>query len=506
MDFNTKMLKPITETKYLTAENVDRYRVMIRLFYDNYEKMKYWLYQEEVYALMVGTGLFDGYTQDMCTQDLSSLHTWGNLDTIQDTRHAKSIEEFKNEKYSYQLTQTSVEIERMVIRLETLAFEGSSLEPTLLERIAMAVEEMEEISLADLERVSGWWRNFQQDFKRLNQNYMDYMHELNSVKAENMMQTEAFLLFKDRMIEYLRSFIKSLQRLIPVIEKRLSELDPSVVARVLDKVVAYELSIPRFDEELNEEALRERLKGQWDNFEAWFLRNDESDSRVSMLFDTTNDMIRRITRYAARISEQSNAGANRREEYYNLAKIFHRCQDIYEAHRLSASVFGIEKPFHLKGDFPRSTDSIHSGIFDEMPPVMMIEPRVRTYHGRSNRSAIKDRSAEKEKALQEALKAIEEEERLLQSFIKDNRLVFEELPMISEGVRNRFLKWLSDSFEKEGEDLKTEDGRSFYVEKPKKGKRCILHCEDGDFDMPAYVIVFSEPGQGFTGKGKGKKS
>ena len=49
------------------------------------------------------------------------------------------------------------------------------------------------------------------DFIRLNQNYQDYMRELNSVKVEQMMKTQEFLIFKDRLIEYLRSFVKACQ-------------------------------------------------------------------------------------------------------------------------------------------------------------------------------------------------------------------------------------------------------------------------------------------------------
>ena len=60
---------------------------------------------------------------------------WGNLSAIQDTKRVTSIEEFKNKKYRYQLTDYYVEIERMVIRLENLSIEGVSLEPTLLEKI-----------------------------------------------------------------------------------------------------------------------------------------------------------------------------------------------------------------------------------------------------------------------------------------------------------------------------------------------------------------------------------
>ena len=42
------------------------------------------------------------------------------------------IEEFKNKKFRYQMSEYSVEIERLVIRLENLFVEGASLEPTLL--------------------------------------------------------------------------------------------------------------------------------------------------------------------------------------------------------------------------------------------------------------------------------------------------------------------------------------------------------------------------------------
>ena len=59
------------------------------------------------------------------------------------------------------------------------------------------------------------------DFIRLNQNYQDYIRDLNSVRAEEMMHTKEFLVFKDRLIEYLRSFIKGLQRNVGVIEENL---------------------------------------------------------------------------------------------------------------------------------------------------------------------------------------------------------------------------------------------------------------------------------------------
>lgn len=49
MKVHEKLLKPVREAKYLDVENTDRYRAIVRLFYLNYEKLKYWMYQEEVY-------------------------------------------------------------------------------------------------------------------------------------------------------------------------------------------------------------------------------------------------------------------------------------------------------------------------------------------------------------------------------------------------------------------------------------------------------------------------
>ena len=163
------------------------------------------------------------------------MASWGNLVTIQDTRKVSSIEEFKNKKFRYQLSETAVEVERMVIRVENLFIEGSSLEPTLLERLRISLEKMEEMASRNEEKLYGWWNDLNNDFIRLNQNYQDYMRELNSVKAEEMMKTREFLLFKDRLIEYLRSFVKGLQANVSAIEQKLRNMDRETVHQILEK-------------------------------------------------------------------------------------------------------------------------------------------------------------------------------------------------------------------------------------------------------------------------------
>ena len=71
----------------------------------------------------------------------------------------------------------------------------------------------------------------------------------------------------------------------------------------------------------------------------WFSGKDGAESEAGKVFDTTNEIIRKITRYAARISEMSSQGSNRREEYKKVARIFHECRDIQQAHHLQKRMY-----------------------------------------------------------------------------------------------------------------------------------------------------------------------
>jgi len=66
MKIEKKMRKPMLEAKYLNVENTDRYRPIIRLFYLKHEKLKYWIYQEEVYEELKEATCFKEYTTENC--------------------------------------------------------------------------------------------------------------------------------------------------------------------------------------------------------------------------------------------------------------------------------------------------------------------------------------------------------------------------------------------------------------------------------------------------------
>lgn len=490
MNIDSKLTKAVIETKYLTAENVWRYRPILRYFYEQYEKIKYWMYKEEVYKELKKNELFKDYTIDQCKQDLDVLLEWGNLVAMQDTSKAATVEEFRNKQFRYQLSEYSVEIERMTIKLENIFVEGASLEPTLFERIKDQILKFSSIAEEDIKVVGPWWRDLNTDFKRLNQNYQDYIRSFYSLKAEELMRTREFIAYKDAVIDYLREFVRELQKNFYIIEETIKKLNETQVKKLLKKAWEYEKSIPRLDNEVTDEQLQENIAGRWKNFRDWFLGGEYAESEAVKLFEITNEIIRKITRFASQIIENRNSAANRKEEYRKLCELFLACQDMDEADKLSSLTFGIFRTRHIKANINRETDSINSGIFDEPAVELKIKPRVRHYREKSRRTPIEDKSTKKKKLLKKYIRERKQEQAVMDSYINNNIIDFTRLPVIPSHVRITLLKWIGKATASLDNTGKTEDGREFKLNEPKYGERCILKCEDGNLQMPAYKIEF----------------
>ncbi|MDF2700405.1 MAG: hypothetical protein K0Q49_1963 [Haloplasmataceae bacterium] len=485
MNINNKLMKQIDETRYLTAENAWRYRTIMRFFFHQYEKMKYWLNKEEIYSELKNHTEFNDYSIDQLKQELDTLISWKNLEAIQNTAKVSTAEEFKNKQFRYQMSEFSVEIERLTLRLENLHIENSSLEPSLLERIQSELKKLPNMVDIHLKDVGMWWGDLNNDFKRLNQNSQDYLRELYSVRAEELMKTDGFLLYKDRLINYLRDFIKGLQHHSASIENIINNLQNEDIKIILNKVFEYEKSIPRLEFENIDVDIYENINGRWDNIKKWFTGNESESTR---LLNLTNEIIRKITRYASLIIESRNSYANRKEEYKKLAELFMKSKTIEDAHLLSSLTFGIFNMKHIKGEVIRETESINSSIWEEEPYLYTIKPRTRYYREKSYRTPINN-NIERKKAMFEMIINIrKEEKKIINQYINGCVIDFAELPQITSSVRITLLKWLSLALISSDHIGKTEDGQVYIV--IKLNDRCILKSEDGILEMPHYMISF----------------
>lgn len=493
MEINETISKKITEASYLTAENTKRYRPILRYFYEQYERINYMLYKEDVWKELNNKTNFENYTVEMCESDLAQLVSWGNLTALQDTNNVTTVEEFKHRKFRYQLTEYAVEIERLVIKLENLHIEGASLEPKLIERIKEEIQSVEKTSLKDETEVLSLWENLNNDFKRLNQDYQDYIKTFYNVKMEEVAKHKQFIVYKNDLVRYLREFIKLLQENSYIIEEVLKKMEKITEDRFLEKVYLGQkriVRIDKLDEPVDEEELINRNVEKWQNIKKWFLGDSLHLSEVEKINEKTTEIIRKITRIANQIAESKGNVSSKKAEYKKICEMFAKTKNIEEAHKLSSLVFGMANTRHIKGNYVRDTDSINSSLLEEIPNEHEIKPRIREYREKMPKVAIIDKTEEKKAHIENYLKQIEENKKEMEKYIKDGKIAIKELPVVKVNIRKTLLKWISKAGLMVDKQITIEDGRKIKLIYPKNGERCVLKCEDGNLEMPAYEIQF----------------
>ena len=138
--------KPVKEVTYLNTENSQRYRTIIQIIFKKYEQMKYWILKEEIYEIIKNIDGFENYTMDNLKQDLDYLELWENVVTMQDTKKTRTLEEFKNRQFRYQISSVTIELERALIKIQNQKHTSrGSLEVSLIEKFKNTLTEIKKI-------------------------------------------------------------------------------------------------------------------------------------------------------------------------------------------------------------------------------------------------------------------------------------------------------------------------------------------------------------------------
>lgn len=491
MKLKENIKKNVSEVKYLNVENTYRYRTIIRFLYKEYKKTKWLIYKEDIFRELKQYDEFKNYTKEECELDLEKLCEWGNLKARQDTKNFKTIDEYKNKKFRYEITKPTIEIEKMITHLENLHIETFSLEPNLIERIALNIKKINNLDPSSFQENSTWWEDLCNDFERLNENYRNYMKKLESNKSEKLSQTLYFIAFKDSVVNYLNKFVTSLQRNTSLIESYFKKIDRKKLEEIFENIISYQLSIPN-NEKIDKNEYREVVFDRFNNLEEWFVGKNDEESEVDRIEKLTIETIDKITKYAVRLTSFTNNSHNRKAEYYGVAKKFYELESLEEAHKLSAYIFGINKLLKLRLNLARETDSINSSVYEEKPAVIRLKSKNKKRREKQNRSEMLNNAEDKRKQKEEYLLKIKKERDILQDYIVNNRLEFSKLQLIEENTMLIFLSWLRKAFQNSDYTYRTENGENYYIENPKETTRCVLKSTSGTLDMPAFVLVFDK--------------
>jgi TIGR02677 family protein len=487
-------LEAIKETTYLTVVNASQYRRIMRIFFREYERMHFQLDKDEIMHFLQEYPEFEEYSIDQLKLDLNALVEWKNLTPIQDPKRVYTIADYKNKQFRYSMSEYAVEVERLTVRLENLFIESSSLSPSYFVRIEGALARVHEIQTESLKNINEWWYNLQEDFKRLNQNYQDYLREFYSGKADKLLKSVEFIVHKDRVITYLQEFIRELQNHASKIEHQLRGILENDVEAVLEKVVKSELEVPHPSSEMRQTLelnVRENIYGKWEALTRWFVSAQNRPSESARVLDVTDEVIRKIIQNAALIVQLQNWGISRKSDYLQFISMFLKCQDMNEAHKLSAHIYGIQHIRHYKVNAGRSTDSINSSVYEEVPVEYELKPRTRTYRARIDKSGFDTKTMEKLAQRTAYLKQVEIERKMVDKYIQGNQLDISQIEdEVAVHTRETLLRWIAMANTTNSKSGRTEFGQAFKL--IRKEESCILKCEDGDLRMPVYIFEFAK--------------
>ena len=482
----------INETSYLSVQNAPVYRKIMRCFYREYEKMHFQLYKEDIYRFLKEDEAFEAYSMEQLVQDLEALVKWKNLTPIQDPGKVYTIADYKNKQYRYTMSEYAVEIERLTVRLENLFLESGNLSTNFFVRLERSLDETENMENAELRTVNEWWQTLQEDFKRLNQNYQDYLRDFYSGKTEKLMKSVEFMVHKDKFIKYLNEFVQELQRHSKRMEQLLEKNTERMENTILERVVASELDIPHALLEIHgnaEPSIRENVYGKWYSLKNWFVDGQGQECEAKKVFKITSDIIRNIIQNAALIVQVQNWGISRKDDYKKFLELFLKCEDLEEAHKLSAHVFGVQQIEHYKTNFPREEDSINNSVYQEDPSMFLLKPHTRGYREKKDRTGFADKSLEKMAQRESYLRRAQRQKEVVLRYIREQKIRFAEIDeVVSEDTRGIFLQWIAQANMSSEKTGRTEYGQEYRLKK-KEGS-CVLKCEDGNLKMPDYILEF----------------
>lgn len=482
----------INETSYLSVQNAPVYRKIMRCFYREYEKMHFQLYKEDIFQFLKEDDAFELYSMEQLVQDLEALVKWKNLTPIQDPGKVYTIADYKNKQYRYTMSEYAVEIERLTVRLENLFLESGNLSTNFFVRLERSLDETEEMENAELRTVNEWWQTLQEDFKRLNQNYQDYLRDFYSGKTEKLMKSVEFMVHKDKFIKYLNEFVQELQRHSKRMEQLLEKNTECMENTVLERVVASELDIPHALLEIHgnaEPSIRENVYGKWYSLKNWFVDGRGQECEAKKVLKITSDIIRNIIQNAALIVQVQNWGISRKDDYKKFLELFLKCEDLEEAHKLSAHVFGVQQIEHYKTNIPRDEDGINNSVYQEEPAMFLLKPHTRGYHERKDRTGFADKSLEKMAQRESYLRQAQKQKEVVLRYIREQKIRFAEIDeVVSEDTRAIFLQWIAQANMSSEKTGRTEYGQEYQLKR--KDGSCVLKCEDGDLKMPDYTLEF----------------
>jgi uncharacterized protein (TIGR02677 family) len=395
---------------YLATPNAPLYRRVMRALVVEKERFAVHVRPEQVHAALRSDG-GEPVTPEAVAQAMERLAdpAWGNLLAFPDSSRVTALEDFYRRRMLYQLSRAGEAAERALTRYDESLGSRGALQAVALEDIVVLLTSLREraaehASHPDVEpdraAIHQTMLSLRTRFTDLAENAVDFMGSVQRTIDLRDADVEAFLAYKERLIDYLQRFLDDLVTRGDEIARILRDL-PGVRVDFLCALAGEREARDAApgDEQEAMAAVAAVWRRQWQGLVDWFIDSPGRESEAKLLRARARAAIPTLLAVVGALHERGAGRTDRARDFVALAGFFAALPDDASRHRLWRTAFGLTSARHLTVT-PQTLDAwqerpdIASLSWAQAPPVE-ISPQLRKtgqYERRGKANRVQDRS------------------------------------------------------------------------------------------------------------------
>lgn len=437
---------------------------------------------------------------------LRQLEAWGALEKEHDASLAATAQEWRRNRFTFDVTPAGRLTEELLARLDGLGREHGVLDgeriPAVRDALVRLASELE-AERPDGLKLRGELERALAELAALHSGALTFMSSLGGLirRSERVDESE-FERSKGTIVEHLEGFRRDRRRwtheVLGAIE-RIERAAPSerLVALIVESEEFVEL--PGGASAAAQRARRaEELDGQWRGVRTWFLGDDRAtDSPWRTLEENVVEAIRALLDIAERLIARRTDRVDRSTVHLHLAGLAVRAEPGGAVEALRRA-FGLLQPRHVGTPERDAEDVAVPGrtpwaVAPAAPVVAHLRRPGVTTPGRGRSARVIDLAAGRERVIAERAAERAELEAVLRRFAGRSPLVLSDLEVLDPRSFSHLLGWISRAYEAPAIDGRrraaSSDGRAeIALTAPSIGARTVLTTPHGRLDTPDYQL------------------
>ncbi|MCL2540977.1 MAG: TIGR02677 family protein [Nocardioidaceae bacterium] len=392
---------------YLSAPNAPIYRRVMRALMAEKERFTVHVRPEQVTEVLRAGG--EPIEAQVVADALERLadSSWGNVLAFPDSSRVTALEDFYRRRMLYQMSRPGEAAERALAQYDAALGTRGSLQSVALEDIVVLLTHLRDTVAdhhagvpADAARTHQALRSLRERFAELAENAVAFMGSIQRTIDLHDADVEAFLAYKEQLIEYLERFIHDLLTRGATIAELLGSIPPEGAEFLAITAAEREATDAAPGEaETAAAAARDVWLRQWSGLTDWFVSSQGRDSEAKLLRARARAAIPSLLAVVRSLHDKAGGRTDRTHDYVTLARWFANLDDDGDRHRLWRTAFGLTPVRHLSVTGETEDSWAAADLGNATPwaeaPAVRISPQLRrtgSYERRGKAVRVADRS------------------------------------------------------------------------------------------------------------------